>query len=393
MSENAVQPAPGAEATPQALSPFKRRILFPLIVVVGSLLVLLVWTEILLAIIKPKASFAAWHAKSLTYLLDDDVDYKLEPRPYDWGQVNRFNFRGKEIPPEKAPGTFRILVTGGSAAFDLYKRDGETWPEQLAARLSEALGRKVEVLNAGTPGYTTWHVYRQLESKLLRWHPDMVLVYELFNDSMAFRWDDRDKIIRGWKVNARAQYLTFAAHPNALLDTLSVVFPRTVDFFRITCVNYLGGRALRRNSDWWWDRTWPGKVNPVGLGFYEENLTRIARLLRANGDIPFGIVTQATVIREKNTPEEIEQFAFTCRGMGPEETWKGYLAAWEIDRKVGRQEPNAFVIEAHSKIPASWDYYYDEVHLNRDGGRMLAGIVAEDLARRLTGKAAPPAGR
>jgi hypothetical protein len=138
-----------------------------------SLAATLAAIEISLPVRQPQSTYRAWREASFTYLEDPETDWRLEPRAYPWGQVNRYGFRGPEIPPEKRPGTCRVLVLGGSAAFDLWKRDGETWSDQLQQRRGQALPCRVEVMNTGTPGYSTWQAARLLESRLLRWKPDL----------------------------------------------------------------------------------------------------------------------------------------------------------------------------------------------------------------------------
>lgn len=359
-----------------------RRLLQASLLSLLSVLAALAAIESALALFPPRATFRDWYASSYTYLEDDAVDWRLAPRSYPWGRVNRDGFRGREIPIEKDSGSCRVIVLGGSAAFDLWKRDGETWSDQLEERLAAALPCKVEVMNTGTPGYSTWQALRLLETRLLRWRPDLVLIYELYNDSLAFRHDDRQQIIDGWKLNARANAIGWPAHPNAALDLVAALFPRSVDFARLRAVQLLSARRLRENARFWWDPQLSGRVQPAGLRFYEENLTRMARLLRANGDVPLGIVTQATLIRESNSDQERRFIHYLYRGLDHAQLWAGYQAAWEINRAVARREPNAFLIEAQRAVPASLEFFHDEVHLNADGSRLLASAIADALLER-----------
>lgn len=366
-----------------------RLLLVPLSIVL-SLAAVLAGIEITVRLVPPRATFAAWREASLTYLDDADADWRLEPRSYPWGQVNRYGFRGKDSPLEKRAGTCRVVVVGGSAAFDLWKRDGETWSDQLQERLARSLPCSVEVLNTGTPGYSTWQAVRLVESRLLRWQPDLVLVYELYNDSITFRHGDRQKIIDGWKLNGRANAIGWAAHPDPLLDGLSKVFPRAIDFLRMRLVKVASERRLTENARFWWDPSLSGQVQPQALAFYEENLTRMAHSLIASGNIPLGIITQATLIRESNTDEERRQIHYVYRGLDHAQLWAAYQAAWEINRKVARSEPNVFLIEAQRRVPATLAFFHDEVHLNPEGSRLLAQVIAEGVLERFDPARARP---
>ena len=126
-------------------------ILFP-----ASLLLTLFLLEGSLRISRHGSTFRNWHWNSLTYLTDPEVDWKLEPKTYAYGQINRFHFRGPEIAPEKSKGVYRIILLGGSAAFDLWKKDHETWAVKLEHDLNGAIQDRIEILNAATPGYSSW---------------------------------------------------------------------------------------------------------------------------------------------------------------------------------------------------------------------------------------------
>jgi len=92
--------------------------------------------EIGVWVAQPEASYERWHASSLRYLLDSEVDWKLEPGPHPWGRISRDHFRVPPLPKDKPADVFRIAVLGGSAAFDLNKPDEQAWPLLLERRLN-----------------------------------------------------------------------------------------------------------------------------------------------------------------------------------------------------------------------------------------------------------------
>lgn len=170
---------------------------------------------LILSPVRHEDSFAAYRTK-LSFLLDPETDWKLEPRVYTPTiQVNQYGFRGPPIHPAKPSGVYRVIVTGGSGAYDWYSNDQHTWPYYVELMLRCRTGLEVEVLNTGTPGYSTRQSLQLLRARLLRWKPDMVLHYELFNDSVYFRVNDRARILEGWRRNARANYVGWFAHSDA----------------------------------------------------------------------------------------------------------------------------------------------------------------------------------
>lgn len=75
-------------------------------------------------------------------------------------------------PPEE----IRILALGDSWTFGYLVPDGQTWPDQLEARLERDTGRPVEVINAGVPGYSVRQALMTLEDPGLSLQPQVVVI-------------------------------------------------------------------------------------------------------------------------------------------------------------------------------------------------------------------------
>jgi hypothetical protein len=331
----------------------------------------------------PEASYERWHASSLRYLLDPHVDWKLEPGPHPWGQINRDHFRGPLLSKDKPGDVFRIVVLGGSAAFDLYKRDEHAWPVLLERRLNadasaQGQGPRYQVLNAATPGYSTWQSVRLLRTRIFDWHPDLILVYHLYNDSLAFRFSNSEEIIRGWRVNARANYLSAAAHPHFGWDTLGRVLSHTGDLLRLRWIQFQRRQRMQENAAYWHRPKLSEKAHPVGLRFYRDNLEEIAELCEEHGT-PMVVVTQASMIRENPNAEQKAVTDYSYRGLSQAELWASYERAWQAAMELAEQHEHVFVIRAHLSIPSTREMFRDEVHLTDQGGALLSDIVARYL--------------
>lgn len=104
-------------------------------------------------------------------------------------RVNQLGFRGEEITREKPEGTYRIVCVGGSTTWgwDSYS-DELTWPALLQKSLNAAGNfaegvQRVEVINAGVPGYTLMESFVNLKMRVLPLDPDLVIVYHAANDA------------------------------------------------------------------------------------------------------------------------------------------------------------------------------------------------------------------
>lgn len=100
---------------------------------------------------------------------------------------NSLGFRNQEFPAQKSSGVYRIAVLGGSATYTIKVKDNrKAFPAQLENFLNTHYGYKqVEVINAGTPGYTSWESLINLEFRVLDLEPDLVIIYHAINDVHA----------------------------------------------------------------------------------------------------------------------------------------------------------------------------------------------------------------
>jgi len=97
--------------------------------------------------------------------------------------------RATDVPLSKPPDVVRIAVLGDSisAMHALRRHFGALpWPDLLEAQLNREerrSGRTVEVLNFATDGYGTLQEARLLETRVLPYDPDLVLLQYCFNDT------------------------------------------------------------------------------------------------------------------------------------------------------------------------------------------------------------------
>jgi hypothetical protein len=95
---------------------------------------------------------------------------------------NSLGLRGPETTRTPRSGTPRVIVVGGSTVYGALDDQTDTLPAQLEHVLSERLGRAVEVLNAGVPGYEALREAAYARVDLLDLEPDVVIVMDGLND-------------------------------------------------------------------------------------------------------------------------------------------------------------------------------------------------------------------
>ncbi len=99
------------------------------------------------------------------------------------GSTNRHGFRGPVVPIERTAAR-RIACLGDSYTFGEGVGDDETWPAQLARALADAApDRPHEVMNCGVNAYDTRQEVRLLETRVVPFAPDVVLLAFFLNDA------------------------------------------------------------------------------------------------------------------------------------------------------------------------------------------------------------------
>ena len=97
--------------------------------------------------------------------------------------TNNLGLRNNSIPKEKSSGTFRIICLGASSTFGWGVERTEAYPAVLETMLNKTLSpKKIEVINAGQIGYTTYQGKKFFKDRLVDYKPDAVTIEYLLND-------------------------------------------------------------------------------------------------------------------------------------------------------------------------------------------------------------------
>ncbi len=132
----------------------------------------------------------------------DDIIYTLRPGldlKFQGVQVttNSLGMRGPERVIEKPPGTLRVALLGDSFAFGWGVEQKEGFAQIIEDRMNSTLRslnssgekvkkiglpQRVEVLNFGVPGYSTFQETALFKERAMPFSPDAVLIYFVEND-------------------------------------------------------------------------------------------------------------------------------------------------------------------------------------------------------------------
>ncbi|MBI3087382.1 MAG: hypothetical protein HYY91_00625 [Candidatus Omnitrophica bacterium] len=257
-------------------------------------------------------------------------------------KVYRYNaagLRGRPFEPVKPAGVFRVICLGESSTWGDYALSGEemTWPAQLERMLQEAYpGRRIEVINAGLPSWMTYENLFHLNTRLLGYEPDLLLVYEMVNDLglIGVLSPEQD-------VGALRRHLI--GHPVHRWLCHSATY---------SFISYwLTGRLGLRGSKDPWARLFEPQWVPFGARSFERNLSLMVRVAQAER-VPIVLSTQALRV-DRIHPYHRELVE----------------PMQEIIRAVGRTY-RVPVVEIAGEIPP--ELFTSEVHVYDAGAAIIA---------------------
>lgn len=150
---------------------------------------------------------------------------------------NSLGLRGAEVAREKPAGTLRVVVVGGSTVYGALVDDAETLPAHLEDVLRQRLppGQRVEVLNAGVPGYYALGEALFTAVEVRTFQADVVLVMDGLNDvfyGVNLDWpsqiaEDQLRVIRDGRFPEVSAVIDSSMFPRGLVEHQSRMVLRT----------------------------------------------------------------------------------------------------------------------------------------------------------------------
>ncbi len=301
--------------------------------------------------------------------------------------VNAQGFRGRDWSVEKAPGSKRVIVMGGSAAFG----QGASADDRVFSAVLERMmrdspvpaGRTVEVYNAGVLGYNSMQEFLLLATRLMEYAPDALVLFDGWND-MYFGGTLEPGIQEAFHP-IFYEFDTLLARNGQPLRNV----PRSSAIFRMLerTINARRGSALQRTFGQFSDN------EKIILSLYRLNLKRICRLARAHG-VEVVIAPQPEVFQRAGTiPDaELERRREAETDGYAELSRTQYPLFIETAREVAAAQEVIFADFGGVFDATGDEIFVDRVHLNDRGNELIAGRLLPAVARAL-GFPAPVVGR
>ena len=268
-------------------------------------------------------------------------------------KINSFGFKSPDISINKKNGSYRIICIGGSL---VYGRDtGTTWPYFLNQHFNNnSLIKEVEVINAGVPGYTSYHTLTQFITKLVDLQPDLIISYQLFTDLWYYNDINKDIIIGD---NFDQFSTEFSIHR---------LFDKYYSFVLLNVIK----RKLFFQVD---NEKMPESIeSPIFdsdvLKYYERNMNILASTCNLY-EIDLILSIPISLYKEFNSEEEIKKIAdYSNKSFYLDFIRQGK----KILEKISKNYDGVYYLDPSININPTLGILNDRYHLNTDGNKRIA---------------------
>jgi len=296
---------------------------------------------------------------------------------FGWVRVNRQGFRGPEVVEDHPKGMLRIMAVGGSTTFDVsVGGQGRSWPERLAVWLSQADPvRRIEVINAGVPGYRVFDNLIRLQSELYRYKPDLVILYEGHNDLFAaFRWAGHGLA----QSNDRPGEIAYVTPWRHWFESNSLLYNKLLRRWQAINFQRAGARARQAAAD----RQVENAVRS-GVGQFRHDLSGFLALARNLG-VRVALLENLNVsgpgARQPANPAAREVWERAIPYAPPETVLEAYERYNQVIKEVAADFSITWIsTRDFGLVGAEWYSEGDVMHFNERGADRMAQQMARSL--------------
>jgi lysophospholipase L1-like esterase len=255
--------------------------------------------------------------------------------------INGLGTRNPELGP-KRPGTLRILTLGDSSVYGVMVEDAEVFSSVAARDLQHALGRPVQAINGGVPGYSSEQARRLYTHRLADLQPDVVIIATLWSDSQPGPAPDA---------------IRFGAEGSTLTQ-----IARWSNAFRLLEGLLLGWRPAEQVG---WMLSEGPEGRRVPLPAYRANLERLASLAEASGALPVFLMLPSD------------------RDLGPTDL-EAPRPAYRAQMRQVAQRPGAILVSTPELFHGGRsDLFFDDVHPTAAGHAIIGRALGQAIADKL----------
>ncbi|MFI5340762.1 MAG: SGNH/GDSL hydrolase family protein [Candidatus Methylomirabilales bacterium] len=381
-----------------------RRWAGPAVMIVAGLLVGLALSELVASLLYPRPQQFYVRRPNLRRTFSPLEDVMPGVRGPTRFITNSLGIRGDEFAESQQ---YRILAVGGSTTECVYLDQDRAWPSLIQRILVEATGLRVWVGNVGVSGHTTRDHIVYLKY-LLPQYPriDAVVVLAGINDfSLRTSHADYDPLYlkrpgAEREVMRKAFYVLPSRFEGAIYRKTALWnLGRQIQLY------FSGPRQDRRGEvyrTWRSDRQQATLVDQLpdlepGLDEFRRNLTTLVDLAATRG-VRLIFLTQPFLWRDDLTVRETDLLIMGRAASKPGEEERRYYTVRALQEGMSRYNQATLevcrargveCIDLAARVPRTLDAFFDDVHFNDGGAKLVAQIVSNSLRQGILGAEQP----
>ncbi len=316
----------------------------------------------------------------------------IEEPPYWFDfEANALGFRGKKMqkPRKDDATTYRIFFVGASTTENMHLPEEKTFAGLVEARLDETCKNapRIEVSNCGIAGFGIARSLSLVEHRILNLDPDLVVVLDAENDFMTSideRFDPANGLL-AWDEPTLKDLLVQKSRLFAVLN--SKASHKDDDTRRFFDRRRARARAkekaeLEKSGQKYWVPQVDDQGKPIDLlkflPTYERYLGWMA-LVCKDANVPVVFMTQPTLWKEKNSPEEedamwMSDFPIGETHLSPQKCAE-LMRAYNASIKKMGDLYKVPVVDLAASVPKDLAHFCDDAHLTAAGNVSVADAI------------------
>jgi lysophospholipase L1-like esterase len=277
-------------------------------------------------------------------------------------RINSYGFRGEEFTKLPSADVVRFFVLGDSVVFggNGVEDEGGIWPEALQRELNNlSTGKRVEIINAGVPGWGSFQVLWNFENRILDFKPQIVLIYAMPGEISGVVKKDKPAKVAGM----------------GSINVLQGWHKKNSIFYDLLKLNT---KELRADTAAGTFVTFPETAQQ---GFY-NSYQKLVRACKKNGVVPVLITAAHPFRKDQPLEKQMQLFKAPFYGLGLDGAYQAFAALNGALKQLAEDEDVLFV-DLENSLPITGTTFLDNIHFAPDGHRSASKFLAAQLNEKL----------
>jgi len=305
---------------------------------------------------------------NLYVVTDPFCIYRMKPnQKFKKCRINKWGFRSRDFELKKPAGTYRIIITGGSAAFgDEMFDDAKIFDKLLEDKLNSKGDIKVQIINTGDIGFNSAMELALFVHYLVPLKPDMIINFTGWNDFHI------PNVTPGNRPDTSPFYVMLEGH---------LATGPFQSFCNRSMACYLiqreGGRIIRQMGVTKAGKEGVWKYHQTSVDYFKQNMTTFAAIAEGTG--AKHVIALQPEENSRANPCEAEKNDLKLK-RGPlyikavSETYAGFKKAAS---QIAERYPGTEFIDTTAAFDDTKDcVFIDWVHFNETGHTAVADFLA-----------------